>query len=264
MNFWLRFALGLLSSALVAFAAHKKKALSGSGSISAAALGAMLTAFGGWELWVLMILFFLSAGAAGLIAKRSRQHLATFKEHSGPRNIRQVAANGGPALLAVLLGYVTKNPVWLVSAAAAFSEATADTLASELGVLSKKPPVSIVTGKRMEPGVSGAVSGFGFAMSFLGALLIASVSWIPLRHLPSSFWIISLSGFLGSLIDSLLGATIQAKFRCNFCGATVEKPHHHGQPASHTGGWRICGNNLVNFLSGLCAVVVSALLLLLF
>jgi uncharacterized membrane protein len=43
----------------------------------------------------------------------------------------------------------------------AVGEAASDTFASEVGILSKTKPVSIITGRPMTPGLSGAISPLG-------------------------------------------------------------------------------------------------------
>jgi len=66
-----------------------------------------------------------------------------------------------------------------------------------------------------------------------------------------------LSGFLGSITDSLLGASIQAKYKCRNCGEITEQKFHHGQPCELTGGMGIINNDAVNFLSGLISSIIA-------
>ena|SRR5258706_1609952 len=89
-----------------------------------------------------------------------------------------------------------------------------DTLASELGILSKSPPLLITTFKRVPPGTNGAMSVLGTAVSILGGGFIGLTFVIDLLAESSacraSVWdwapgIIAwglLAGGLGSLVRS--------------------------------------------------------------
>lgn len=90
-----------------------------------------------------------------------------------------------------------------------------DTLASELGILSKSPPLLITTFKRVPPGTNGAMSALGTTVSILGGGLIGLTFVTDLLAESSacraSVWewapgIIAwglLAGGLGSLVRSL-------------------------------------------------------------
>lgn len=104
-----------------------------------------------------------------------------------------------------------------------------DTLASELGILSKTPPRLVTQPTRIvPPGTNGGMSRWGTLCSALGGtamgvVLIFSEFWFlssqaPLTSVPwthilrraaSVVGSSALAGLGGSLIDSLLGATLQ-------------------------------------------------------
>jgi uncharacterized membrane protein len=70
-------------------------------------------------------------------------------------------------------------------------------------------------------------------------------------------------GTVGSLADSLLGATVQQMFRCGVCGREIEAAHHCGQPAVRIRGYAGWNNDAVNvagsLAGGLAAVAAAAI-----
>jgi uncharacterized membrane protein len=58
-------------------------------------------------------------------------------------------------------------------------------------------------------------------------------------------------------LDSLLGATLQARYRCALCGATGEHPVCCGAPARRVRGIRTVDNNAVNAISTALAAIAG-------
>lgn len=97
------------------------------------------------------------------------------------------------------------------------STAFADTLASELGILSPSAPVYLLTLRPVPPGTNGGVSLYGLIASIVGGLLIGGVMVADLLveragcRADSGFAVDLiifgvLSGFLGSLVSGAAGA----------------------------------------------------------
>ena len=64
--------------------------------------------------------------------------------------------------------------------------------------------------------------------------------------------LISVGGFLGSLIDTMLGASFQSVYQCPNCDKKTEKrKHRHSEfvKTTHVAGFRWLNNDMVNFLS---------------
>lgn len=106
------------------------------------------------------------------------------------RDWRQVLANGGPAVLFLIIYHFERDIQWLWAFIAAIAAANADTWASEIGIVGKKKPISVKTWKQVEKGVSGAVSLVGTAGAVGGAAWIAVIAY--LLYLPS---LLSVIGF---------------------------------------------------------------------
>mgnify|MGYP001229628756 CR=1 FL=1 len=160
---------------------------------------------------------------------------------------------------AVLYALTGQHP-FLVAFFVFFAAATADTWASELGILSRGKPRSTLNLKPVEKGISGWVSLAGFAASFAGALIIASLVFVGEPSRALQFWRPVLIGvFMGSLVDSILGATLQAQYRCTETGRLVERPISGQLKNQLVKGLLWMNNDLVNFLSILIVTVVVSL-----
>ena len=149
--------------------------------------------------------------------------------------------------------------------AAALAAVNADTWATELGVLNPNPPRLITDlRKRVEKGTSGAISVYGTSAALLGAAIIGLLAAVlfPTSN-GSIFFLVTLSGLVGSLIDSLLGATVQAIYFCPTDNKETEKHPLHtcGTPTIQIRGWRWLNNDWVNGICSYSAVVFISLLM---
>jgi uncharacterized membrane protein len=119
----------------------------------------------------------------------------------------------------------------LVGAIANYAATTADTLGSELGILSRGEPFLITAPWRRVPrGTNGGVSLAGTLYGFAGATVIGLVSAVllpfcegwDLRSKGLFAVVIGIWGTLGSFVDSLLGALLQASVVDRRTGKVVE------------------------------------------
>lgn len=178
-------------------------------------------------------------------------------------------ANGGPALLFAIGYQLAGHDALLIGAAATIAATTADTWATEIGRAIGGVPWSLRTRQRVPPGTSGAVSGAGTLATVAGAILIAIVA-VLLRPLspadgdlgPGAAISIGIAGTFGSLIDSFLGATLQARFACATCGHRSESPapHRPGHAMRAASGVPWLTNSAVNLAAALSAGIVASLL----
>ncbi len=85
-----------------------------------------------------------------------------------------------------------------------------------------------------------------------------------LQQFQFKFWLAAVNaGFAGAILDSMIGGSIQAMYRCNVCERITEKKLHCNIPTNHIGGWRIVNNDIVNFIGTLFAAAVVAVMFLL-
>jgi len=175
------------------------------------------------------------------------------------RDIVQVYANGGIPLIFALVWYITNFEIdWLYwGFLASLAAATADTWETEIGSFSKKPPRNILSWKRVVPGFSGGISVIGTLGGMLGAFTIPLIALAAGSIQPDFKLIlaIAITGFYGTINDSFLGATLQAKFICAKCGAPTEKLIHCARETKLDSGFRWFDNDWVNVAGTLSAAV---------
>jgi len=234
----LSFELALL--ALGCLLAFRSRFLTASGAVAAWLMAAGIVWLAGpvW-LWP-PLLFLLSGSLLGKLPGRGGQDRKSGK----PRDHIQVWSNGGLALACLLgmdtIGREMALQLFLVS----ISVASADTWSSELGARFGGKPYDIIRWKPMRPGVSGGVSILGTLAAVPGAIL-------PLITFPES-WSLAAVGFLGMLIDSILGSSLQARF----LDAEGEMHENEAPGLVLSGGFRWMDNDRVNWLSNLIALLI--------
>lgn len=252
-----RLVVGLLLSALIGGLGYWRQSLTRSGWLGAIIVGTATTV-GSWAWGALIIVFFVLSSALSKVGARRKQAVAEDKfSKSDRRDIWQALANGGlPAALA--LGYaLAPHPAWWAAALGALATATADTWATEIGTLSRGRPRLVTTGKPVDPGTSGGISALGTLATAAGAATIGLATWAlgaaGLDNGAGAAWVVAaalLGGVGGSLIDSLLGATVQQMRWCPSCARETERTVHRcGTPTSFRRGWRWLDNDWVNLIS---------------
>jgi uncharacterized protein (TIGR00297 family) len=253
-----RLLVGLLLSALIGGLGYWRRSLTRSGWLGAIIVGTATTGLGSWAWGALIIVFFVLSSALSRLGAARKQAVAEDKfSKSDQRDIWQALANGGlPAALA--LGYaLAPHPAWWAAALGALGTATADTWATEIGTLSRGRPRLITSGRPVDPGTSGAISGLGTLATTAGAATIGLAAWAlaaaGLDAGAGAAWVVAaatLGGVGGSLIDSLLGATAQQMRWCPACGRETERAVHRcGTPTTFRRGWRWLDNDWVNLIS---------------
>ncbi len=262
--------LAMLVAAVIALTAWRFGALSRSGGLMAWFIGTVIFGLGGWRWAILLLAFFTTSSALTRLFQRRKADLEATFEKGGRRDAGQVLANGGVAALFAILHALYPQADWTwIAGAASLAAVNADTWATELGVLSPAPPRRITNGQIVERGTSGGVSFYGLLAAWAGAtgigLLAAALSPYPLPADKVSAYalLIGLAGFLGALVDSLLGATLQAIYFCSRCARETEKHPLHtcGSATLLRRGWKWLNNDAVNGLCALSGAIVAILLI---
>lgn len=263
MGWQIALALGL--SLVVGLVGYWRGSLSRSGVLGAVLVGTATFGVGGWQWGVLIVLFFVSSTALSHFREADKQELAEEKFAKGhQRDLWQALANGGvPALLALTTA-VFFSPYYLfVAFVGAVATVTADTWATELGTLSPHKPRLLTTREQVEPGTSGGVTWWGTAVSLAGGFFIGGAAGLLIGYIPFGLLFMAggLSGLVGSLCDSYLGATVQVMYYSEGLQKETERRVDKlGQPTHYLRGWRWLNNDLVNAVSSLVGALTAVVL----
>ena len=231
------------------------------GWLGAILTGTLIFGFGGLAWGVLLIAFFLPSSWLTRYKATLKADASVAFAKGGARDVGQVLANGGVAsLVAVMSGVVGPSAALSAAFVGALAEASADTWATEVGLLARQTPRLITTGRSVAAGTSGGVTGLGTLAALGGAAWIGGLAALlqgDWRLLPLG----AAGGFTGALFDSLLGATVQAMYYSERRGKETEKPiDADGTPNRHVRGWQAMTNDAVNGLSTFVGALASAVL----
>jgi uncharacterized protein (TIGR00297 family) len=136
-----------------------------------------------------------------------KHHAGTAEAGGGRRRARNVLANAGVAVACALLAVLTSLDVFAAAFVASVGAAFADTAESEVGQLYARAPRLISTLSRVPPGTDGAVSLPGTLAGIAAAALTAVFGLaLGLVEGPAPMLLVALAAFLGTVVDSLVGA----------------------------------------------------------
>jgi uncharacterized protein (TIGR00297 family) len=195
---------------ILAIASVYLKKVTISGGIAGAVVS-FLILYNNWVNFLLFGLFFVLGSVATKWKFEQKQSLGLSQENEGLRSWVHALANGGtPAVFSLLAIYFPENQYFTFAATAAIASALSDTLSSELGNIYGQNYVDILSFKKGKRGDDGVISLEGTIFGFLGSLLIAMIFGILTQNY-SIILLITVTGFLGNISDSYLGATVQRK-----------------------------------------------------
>lgn len=275
------------AASVIAVLAWRGRALTHTGAAAAWLVGGLLLTAAGWPAAAILLVFFVGSSLVGRLIGRP----TALDAKGETRDARQVLANGGFATVGAWIGAQRGDlPLALWLEAAALAAAAADTWATAWGTSGSAEPRHIVTGRRVPRGASGGITLRGTLGGVLGALGVAiTAAWAvpaagaaraeaesgPARLGGALAEMIGLRefdplrigaalvlvGVLGMLLDSLIGATLQARFRCEACSTDTESSAHRcGAAARPTGGVPWLTNDGVNALATGAALVLGWML----
>ncbi|CAH0386823.1 unnamed protein product [Bemisia tabaci] len=269
-----RWLVATLVPLIIAAWGLKRKSLNKSGAFLGLFVGFILT-LSSWAFLGCLLTFFVTSSRATKFRSKQKEKMEEDFKEGGQRNWVQVLCNSGMAvqlaLFYILDSGCGERPInfsqdyrasWLsLGILGAIACSNGDTWASELGpVLGSSQPFLITSGKSVPKGTNGGVSWPGLLASAAGGAIVGLVHYLCLIYILDSVtiersppqWPLILAGvfggFVGSLVDSLLGATLQYSGLNKKTHVIVERP---GKDVVHISGSRLLDNHSVNLLSSI-------------
>ncbi len=256
--------IGLTVITFLALLAYRLNSLDKEGFMAGIIIGFIILVGKGLSGLTLLMAFFIITNLSTRLKFDYKRRIGFSQEKGGVRGWKNIFANGGVAAAAAMAGFASEQAIYSAAFLGAIATSTADTLATEIGLLSKSRPRLITNlKKKVGAGASGGISILGEIMVILGSLFVGiiAISLLFCSLSPLVVILISLAGgVVGAHFDSLLGATIQGMNKCVICGIVTERGFHHGMTTTNIKGTKLIGNNTVNLLStSLGALVAVAL-----
>jgi uncharacterized protein (TIGR00297 family) len=235
-------------------------AIDGRGFLASTVVGFSII-YGGGVSWFVIVAVFFTLGVAFTLYKYGyKRRLGSAQEKGGARSWPNILANGGVASAVALLKFTGPSTDLSVLFLGAISTSAADTVATELGLLSHRKPRLITNLTRtVAAGTSGGVTLLGVLGAVFASLVIGSMAFF-LGLMPTQLEIVPIcviGGVLGACFDSVLGAAVQRKGYCVICNKSTEVLRHCGESTQVVGGVRYIENNVVNLLASVVGATVS-------
>lgn len=206
----------VLNGALIGLA-QRLPLLTPAGWCHAAILGTILWGCLGPRGWLAVVAYLLVGSLVTRLGFRRKQQQGLAEGRGGrrgPENVWGSAATG--ALLAMATALAPSALQWplLLAFVASFAAKLADTCGSEVGKRWGRSCLLITSLRPVPPGTDGAISLEGSLASLGGSALMAGLGLL-LGLLPdlASALLVSLVGLVATLLESVIGATLQWRFR---------------------------------------------------
>lgn len=163
----------------------------------------------GW--FALLLAFYFLGGGFTRYGYEYKRRMGIAQSKGGVRGYKNVFSNSlVPLAMAICYG-IYGSQLFMLAFIGAVATANGDTLASEVGQTSRTKPRMITTMEVTEAGVDGGVTPLGEVAALAGSIIIGLLA--AAVGMSGSYGLLagSVSGFIGTNFDSLLGATLQRR-----------------------------------------------------
>ncbi|MEO0557771.1 MAG: DUF92 domain-containing protein [Bacteroidota bacterium] len=210
-------ALGIALALGFGGVAYRARSLDLSGALAASILAWMVVALGGLAWAVPAFAFFVLSSVLSRVGRQRKADAESLAEKGSRRDVGQVVANGGVGAVLLAAYVFVPHPALYWGFVGAFAAAAADTWGTEIGTYFRRPTRLLAFGPRVPSGTSGGMSVPGTGGAALGAMVVVASALLsgadggiaPLELAA----LVAGGGLLAAVLDSALGATVQARYR---------------------------------------------------
>ncbi len=207
-----RVLLAVGINAFFALLALGLKMVNRSGAIAGFLLGVAVYLGYGWRSFLILFCFFVLGSVATRLGYASKVKRGVAEKRGGARSWREASANSLAGAFFSILAITTHHEAaFLVALVAAFAEAAGDTVSSEIGQWLSRRAYLITTFKPVPAGENGGISLGGTVAGLAASGIVAGVGFALGLCGPAGAAIALGAGFAGTLLDSVLGATIERR-----------------------------------------------------
>jgi uncharacterized protein (TIGR00297 family) len=197
--------------------AQRLPLLTPAGWCHAAILGTVLWGCLGPRGWLAVVGYLLLGSLVTRLGFRRKQERGLAEGRGGrrgPENVWGSAATGALLAMATAVAPPGWQPALLLAFVASFAAKLADTAGSEIGKRWGRHTWLITTLRPVPPGTEGAISLEGTAASLVGSAVMALLGLLlGLLASGRAALLVTGVGLVATLLESLIGATAQARWR---------------------------------------------------
>ncbi len=186
------------------------------GWISAGILGTILWGCLSWQGWMSVVVYLLCGSLVTKIGFKFKKEKGIAEKRDGRRGPENVWGSAATGLFCAIMTKlnVTNLTFFEIGFAASFAAKLADTFGSEIGKRFGGETYLITSLKKVERGSEGGISIVGTLASLFGAIFMAFIMLLlSIISTKYQFIIVTVSGFLATISESIIGAKYQNKYK---------------------------------------------------
>ena len=211
-----QFFLGFCINFILIFIFRKIPLMTRSGWISAGILGTILWGCLSWQGWISVVIYLIFGSLVTKIGYKFKKEKGVAEKRGGRRGPENVFGSAATGLFFAIMAKLNLGDLVLlkIGFAASFAAKLADTFGSEIGKRYGVKTYLITSFKMVDRGTEGGISIEGTIASLLGSIFMSFVT-LCLSIISSNyqFIIVSISGFLATISESIIGAKYQTKYK---------------------------------------------------
>ena len=210
------FLLGFLINFILISLFFRVPLMTKGGWISAGVLGSILWGCLSWQGWSSVVIYLFLGSLVTKIGYKFKNEKGIAEKRGGkrgPENVWGSAATGLFFAIMVKLNF-TNLVFYKIGFAASFAAKLADTFGSEIGKRFGGNTYLITSLRKVDRGTEGGISLEGTIASAIGAIFMSSIMFVlSIITTSNQFLIVSISGFLATISESIIGAKFQEKYK---------------------------------------------------